>query len=165
MFLKTLLSICLLRANPQDLPASSTWMLPVLFAYALMDVVGVLDTLALNSALMAAVADTFMLVATTQLVLRWRHFENRIPQTLTALGGSGAILSFVAWALATMTQGTLAPQWIWGLFMLWYILVFGHVLRHSLSVPLAVGVAVSLLYLILSMGITGLFINPVSMEH
>ncbi len=163
--LKTFIGIGLLRANPQDLPSSPVRMFPVLLAYGLMDVIGVLDTLTLSSALIAAAVDTLMLVAATQLALRWRHFENRIPQTLIALGGSGALLSFMAWTLATLMQDMLAPQWIWGLFMLWYILVFGHILRHALSVPLAVGVALSLLYLILSMSVTGLFISPVSMEQ
>ncbi|MBI3545705.1 MAG: hypothetical protein HY081_03805 [Gammaproteobacteria bacterium] len=163
MFFKTLFGICLLRANPQDLPVSPAWMFGAIVAYAVMDVIGVLDVLTLSGALLAAAVDTFMLVGATQLVLRSRHLPNRIPQTLTALGGSGAILSFIAWALAALTPGL--EQWIWGLFMLWYILVFGHVLRHSLSISLAMAVALSLLYLILSMSITGLFVNPVSTEH
>ncbi len=163
--LKTLIGIGWLRANPQDLPSSSAWMFAALLAYGLMDVIGVLDTLTFSRALVAAAVDTFMLVAATQLALRWRHFENRFSQTLVALSGSGALLSFAAWSLATLMQDMLAPQWIWGLFMLWYILVFGHILRHSLSVSLAVGVALSLLYLILSMSVTGLFISPVSMEQ
>lgn len=164
MFLKTLLDICWLRAHPQDLPSSSTWMVAALCAYGLMDVIGVIDTVTLNSAVIAATVDTFMLLAATQLALRWRHFENRFTQTLMALAGSGALLSFVAWAMARLTQEILAPQWIGGLFMLCVILVFGHILRHALSVSLAVGVALSLLYLILSMSVIGLFLNPVPME-
>lgn len=160
MLLKTFLGIGLLRANPQDLPASNALMLAALAAYGLADVIGVLDTLAPASAVLAAAVDTLMLVAATHLALRWRHVENRIPQTLAALAGCGAILSLLAWGLAGLTQGMLAPQWVWAPFLVWYTLVFGHVLRHALSISLAAGVAVSLLYLILSMGVTGLFVSP-----
>ena len=160
MLLKTFLDICLLRANPQDLPTSRVMMFSALLAYGLADVVGVLDTLPVESAMLAAAVDTLLLVASVLLALRWRQLENRLPQTLSALAGGGALLSMLAWVTAGLTREWLPPAWVWAPFLVWYVLVFGHVLRHALSITLPVGVAVSLLYLILSMGVTGLFMNP-----
>lgn len=164
MLLKTYLRLCLLRANPQDLPGSSTLALSALAAYAAMDVVGVLDIIPPASALLAAAVDTLMLVAVTQLALRWRRFENRFSQTLAALAGSGALLSLAAWIVAELAAGSISPDWIWVPFLVWYTVVFGHVLRHALSIPMAAGIAAGFLYLMLSMSVTGLFIHPASME-
>lgn len=159
MFLKQFPAICLLRGDPQDLPTSNVLMVSALIAYGLADVVGVLDTLPAERALLAAAVDTLLLVAATELALRWRKLENRLPQTLSALAGCGALLSLLAWATAGLTREWLPPPWVWVPFLLWYTLVFGHVLRHALSISLTAGVVASLLYLILSMGVTGLFVN------
>jgi len=164
MLLKTYLRLCLLRANPQDLPGSGVLVLSSLAAYAAMDVVGVLDIISPASALMAAAVDTLILVAVTHLALRWRRFENRFSQTLAALAGCGALLSLAAWVVAAMAGRTISPEWIWAPFLVWYTVVFGHVLRHALSIPMAAGIAASFLYLMVSMSVTGLFIHPVSME-
>jgi len=160
MPLKIFLGICLLRANPQDLPTSNRLMLAALIAYGLADVIGVLDTLSLGSAVLAAAVDTLLLIAVTHLALRWRAAENRFPQTLSALAGCGSLLSLLAWAVAGLTREWLPPPWVWAPFLLWYTLVFGHVLRNALSLALPAGVALSLLYISLSMGVTGLLINP-----
>ncbi len=174
MPLKILIAICLLRASPQDLPASRAGVLGALAAYAAAGVIGVFDVLTLENALAAAAVDTLLLAAATHLVLQWRQLENRVTQTLTALAGCGALLSLLAWGAAGLTREAFQPEgvlgsvtapslahsWVWAAFLVWYTLVFGHVLRHALSITLAAGVAASLLYLILSMGVTGLFVSP-----
>ena len=161
MLLKTIIDICLLRAAPQDLPVSRNVMLGSLAAYAAAGVLGVLDVLTLENGIMAAAVDTLLLVAVTHLVLRWRQQENRLTQTLTALAGCGALLSLLAWGAAGLAREAFQPEWVWAVFLVWYTLVFGHILRHALSITLAAGVAASLFYLIFSIGVTGLFMNPV----
>lgn len=161
MPLKLFIGICLLRASPQDLPLSRAGMLGALVAYAAAGVLGVLDVLTLENAMLAAAVDTLLLVAVTHLVLQWRRLENRLAQTLTALAGCGALLSLLAWGAAGLSRETLQPEWIWAAFLVWYTLVFGHIVRHALSITLAAGVAASLCYLIFSIGVTGLFMNPV----
>lgn len=160
MALKIILGICLLRANPQDLPTSRVMLFSALIAYILADVIGVLDMLSVDRALLAAAVDTLLLVAAVHLALRWRQAENRLPQTLTALAGCGALISLLAWTTAGLAGERFPAEWVWAPFLVWYILVFGHVLRHALSIALSAGVAVSFLYLILSLGVTGLFVNP-----
>ncbi|MHB8534351.1 MAG: hypothetical protein ACYDBW_02780 [Sulfuricaulis sp.] len=162
MPLKIILNISLLRAKPQDLPASGSVMLAALAAYALADVLGVLDLVSPGGAALAAAVDTLLLLAATHLALRWRHMENRAPQTLSALAGCGALISLLAWAAAGLVPARPAAAWVWLPFLFWYTLVFGHILRHALSISRVAGVTVSILYLVLSMGVTGLFIQPVA---
>jgi hypothetical protein len=164
MLLRTYLGLCLLRANPQDLPASSAVTLAAVVAYALMDVFGVLDIIPPASALLAAAVDTLLLVAATQLALRLRGFENRFSQTLAALAGSGALLSFAAWVVAALAGAALPPDWIWVSFLVWYTVIVSHVLRQALALPLAAAAAASLLYVMLSLAVTGLFIHPAPSE-
>jgi len=161
MPLKRLIDICLLRAAPQDLPVSRNAMLGSLAAYAAAGVVGVLDVLTLENAIVAAAVDTLLLAAVTHLVLQWRRLENRLTQTLSALAGCGALLSLLAWGAAGLVREAFQPEWIWAVFLVWYTLVFGHILRHALSITLAAGIAASLLYVVFSIGVTGLFMNPV----
>lgn len=161
MPLKIFLEICLLRAAPQDLTSSRAGMIGALAAYALADIVAAYDILTLESAVSAAVVDTLLLAVATQLLLQWRRFDNRMTQTLTALAGSGALLSMLAWTGAVLMRDLLPPEWIWAAFLVWYTLVFGHILRHALSISFALGVGAGILYLILSMGVTGLFMNSV----
>lgn len=160
MPLNIFLGICRLRANPQDLPTSNRLLLATLIAYGLADVIGALDMLPLGAAALTAAVDTLLLIVATHLALHWRAMENRFTQTLSALAGCGALLSMLAWAAFGLTREWLPPTWVWVPFLLWYTLVFGHVLRHALSVTLPAGVAVSLLYIILSMGVGLLFISP-----
>lgn len=162
MPLKILIDICLLRAAPQNLPASHGGMLVALVAYAAAGVPGVLDVLTFENAILATAVDTLLLAAVTHLVLQWRRLENRLTQTLTALAGCGALLSLLAWGAAGLAREAFQPEWVWAVFLVWYTLVFGHILRHALSIALAAGVAASLLYLFFSIGVTGLFMNPVS---
>lgn len=161
MPLKILIGICLLRASPQDLTASRAGMLGALVAYAAAGMLGVLDVLTFENAILAAAVDTLLLTAVTHLVLQWRQLENRLTQTLTALAGCGALLSLLAWGAAGLVREVFQPEWVWAAFLVWYTLVFGHILRHALSISLAAGVAASLFYLIFSIGVTGLFMNPI----
>ncbi|MCR4345770.1 MAG: hypothetical protein NUV55_00980 [Sulfuricaulis sp.] len=161
MPLKILIGICLLRASPQDLTASRAGMLGALVAYAAAGMLGVLDVLTFENAILAAAVDTLLLTAVTHLVLQWRQLENRLTQTLTALAGCGALLSLLAWGAAGLVREVFQPEWVWAAFLVWYTLVFGHILRHALSISLAAALAASLFYLIFSIGVTGLFMNPI----
>ncbi|MEK7207021.1 MAG: hypothetical protein AAB134_03975, partial [Pseudomonadota bacterium] len=113
MLWKIFLDLCLLRAGPQDLPTSTPLTALVVGAYWLTDVIGVLDTLSWGSAVMAAVTDTLLLVAATTMALRLRQLENRLPQTLSALAGTGAVLSALAWMATSLSRGTIPPEWVW----------------------------------------------------
>ncbi len=53
---------------------------------------------------------------------------------------------------------------MWLPFLVWYAVVFGHVLRHAFTISFAAGVAIGFLYLVLSIGVTGAMVGPVSSE-
>ena len=85
----------------------------------------------------------------------------RWPAVTLTIAAASVLLSLLAWGAAGLVREVFQPEWVWAAFLVWYTLVFGHILRHALSISLAAGVAASLFYLIFSIGVTGLFMNPV----
>src|SRR5438552_606094 len=83
MVLTIFLRLCVLRANPQDLPASHRLLAVALTAHALADVAGLADMLSPAQAFEAAALDTAALAALTAAVLWLRSVSARFTQTLT----------------------------------------------------------------------------------
>jgi hypothetical protein len=136
-----------LRAGPQDLPSS--WAITVLVALAC-GVQGVLADRMLDGpgeAPRSVVALTVQVVASA--VLLWaRRSPNRLPQTLTALTGTGFLFGLISMLLLTQTTPDGFPPGlvlIWLGVFLWSLLVDAHVYRHALSITMSLGVLVAVL--------------------
>lgn len=148
-----LLDICLLRAGPQDLPASRPFLALTLAGYALVNVLVSRLSLGLREAVAVSLLDTLLLAAFAQVVLRIAARPERFTQTLAALAGTGQLLGLLALPLvagmlkAQATGGTasgLALAWLG--VLIWSLVVLGHILRHALAVRLATGIGIGVLY-------------------
>jgi hypothetical protein len=146
----------LMRARPQDLPASRLQVGMALSANALADGLALLDQMPALAALQAALLDTLLLTVFVLALLSWRDFNTRAPQTLTALAGVGALFSLMVWSGTGLVSGEAGTAVVVSLILLWYLAVAGHILRHALEIPWLAGVALSFLYFILSTGLIGL---------
>jgi len=159
MVLATLLNVCLLRANPQDLPASNALVGLALAAHFLANVLTGLDEANVENALIAGAMDTLLLVALTHTGLMLRNLRERTRQTLVALAGAGALLAVAAWAVVTATGMVTQQAWIvWLPFLFWFLAVYGHILRHAFNVTLGVGLLLATGYVLLSLMVTGPFL-------
>lgn len=151
--LRPFVEICLLRRGPQDLPPSPFLVYLALAAHAVS--VGV-QSLAIHSpltALLSGIVDTGVLAALTYSLLYVARRPARVPQTLAALAGSGALLGVLAlvptgwWFLAR--QGGADPGGAWVLLLalvVWSLVVMGHVLRHALSTHLFAGLGLAAVF-------------------
>lgn len=144
MPIKVFFDLCLLRATPQDLPASVVLLGATLATYTLVSLAFAVADLSLKHAIFYALADALLLAMLTHTALVLRRFRARLIQTLSALAGSGTLLGLSAWPLNSFSEPPLLPLLA---LLLWSVAVTAHILRHALAVPLAVGVAVSLSYL------------------
>lgn len=159
MVLATLLNICLLRANPQDLPTSNALLGLALAAHFLANVLTGLDETNLENALIAGAMDTLLLVALTHTGLMLRNLRERTRQTLTALAGAGALLAVFAWAVVTAAETITQHAWVvWLPFLFWFLAVYGHILRHAFNVTLGMGLLLATGYVLLSLMVTGPFL-------
>ena len=156
-YVKALLNIILRKLGPEDLPDSAFLLgfslavylsLQVFLALILFGPSTILaKTLALDIALV-----TFCLWA----LLRLTGFQTRFRQTLTALLGTSAVLSFISapfslWRQYSITAEADAalPSTIVFAILLWSLVIDGHILSRALSKPFGVGLIASVVYFFL----------------
>jgi hypothetical protein len=133
------------RAGPQDLPAG--WSMAILAALAYC-VQGLIADRLLDG---PAAAPRSLLALAVQVTASWalvslRRFPNRLPQTITALAGTGFLFSLIsAVLLLQAAPGGIAPglALIWFGVFLWSLLVDAHIYRHALSITMSLGVLVA----------------------
>lgn len=138
--LKLFFDLCLLRAKPQDVPASSGALGVALGAYGAVSVLLASTDLTLERAVPYALVDTLILALLTHGVLRMRRYSARFPQTLTALAGSGALLGLAAWPVTLSPE----PSLLLLVMVIWSLAVSAHILRHALAVALLPAILISL---------------------
>ena len=146
------IDLCLLRAKPQQLPASTVLFWLFLFAELLAGTLLISRSRpSLPSALLEALADELLLVGLLYLVLQARGLTARFLQSATALLGVSALLSLLALPLLVLNvsgNGESLPAVLAALALLalivWNLVVYGHILRHALGVTLALGIALAL---------------------
>lgn len=165
--LQCFVDICLLRRAPQDLPASTFLLGLSLMLYVAVDLMMALFGLTFLRAIALSIIDAGLLAGLLWILLWIRERLPRYTQTLTALFGAGAVMQLVA-APAVLWQWNATPGgtatliaslllWVW---LLWNLVVIGHVLRHAVSTVLPIGVALGLLYLFVTFSITRTIFFP-----
>ncbi|HYQ71445.1 MAG TPA: hypothetical protein VET88_05890, partial [Gammaproteobacteria bacterium] len=167
--LRLFAAICLLRAGPQDLPASRLLLRLALGCYLLFAWLLAIPAYGQGRAVLVALFDVLLLVVFVQVLLYLLARSARIPQTLIAMAGSGSLLGLLALPLVLWGQPSQAGEQVsglllyaWLLLLCWNLLVAGHILRHALSTSLGIGTGVALLYALFSMQLmAALFPYPV----
>lgn len=149
--LKTLLDVCLLRGQPQDLPASMN-----LLAWCALFSVGVDFMIESGQVpvlvrLVFAIAQTAIFGVIIYGVLRVRGKPERFTQSMSALYFAKGMVSLAAWPVMkqVLAAGVDAAQ-AWQVLAMagisvWFIAILANVLRHALEFTLGRALAVSML--------------------
>lgn len=162
--LQLFFDICLFRRGPQDLPASTLFLVLVLVVNALVGLVILAMESSLDRAILEFLTGTAMLVVFSWIVLSAASKGERMKQTVTALLGADTVIScmalpLLAWVSARQNVG-LASFFLVGL-MLWSVSVAAHVYRHALSSSYMYALALTILYFSLSFQVMAYFF-PIS---
>jgi len=140
-----LVNIVLLRQGPQDLPAGASALSLAIALYALASGASlVLGEGPEHPAGILLLAIILPLVL-TRIVLSLRGRPNRWMQTLTALFGTSALLSFISLPLS-LAGGQQPPDALIVaslVLFIWSFAVDAHIWRHALDASFAVGLAVA----------------------
>lgn len=149
-----LVEICLLRAAPQDLPASRA-LFQLTFLLALFTgTVAIVDVLGSpEKALLAQSMDLLLMLLLLRLGLGYLGHPGRLTQAATALLGTATVLNLVIMPVELLfgpqpdvgLLGQLAVL-AYLLLMFWSLVVTSHILRHSFEIPMAGGFALSVAY-------------------
>jgi hypothetical protein len=144
-----LANILRLRGGPQNLPSS--WLLTILLlaAYLVQNLITGQQLEDENAAAKSLLAITLQVIVLTGLLL-WRRHPERFAQTLSAMTGVGIVFNAITWALLSQSnpetnQPLLAITWFAVFF--WSMFVDAHIYRNSLSVPLSIGMLITVLTL------------------
>ena len=151
------LDLCLLRAGPQDGSGSVFSLVFAITCYAMVSVLVMTSGYGMLAGARLALLELVMLVAFIVLLLYLLNKAARINQTLAAMAGAGSLLGLVAFPLVLM-QGPenadgavpIALSLVWVALLVWNLMVSAHILRHALSSSFAMGLAVAILYLLIS---------------
>jgi hypothetical protein len=138
-----------LRGGPQNLPASWPLAIILVSAYMVQNLITGQQLEDDYAAAKSLLAISLQVVVLTGL-LYWRRHLERFPQTLSALAGVGIVFNAVTWALLTQSdpaanQPLLALTWF--AVFIWSLFVDANIYRHSLSVPFATGMLITVLTL------------------
>ncbi|MDT8404147.1 hypothetical protein [Sulfuriflexus sp.] len=150
------IDICMLRAGPQDLPASAS-LLRVLLALNIL--VGTLVSFPLSGfdrALLEVVIDVVLLALLLYAGLQWRGLPRRFTQIFLALQGTGIIFGMLMMpvvyqlvaANAVNESAPVAALVWWGL-VFWNVTIFAHILRHGFDIRLGLAFALAIAYIVL----------------
>lgn len=151
------LDLCLLRAAPQDGPASTFNLGFALTCYVMVSVLVMTGGYGMLTGTRLALLELVLLAVFVVLLLYLLDKPARIKQTLAAMAGAGSLLGLLAFPLVLL-QGPVSASdsmpvflsVVWMALLLWNLVVSAHIMRHALSTSFAIGLAVSVLYVLVS---------------
>jgi hypothetical protein len=145
------------RKGPEDLPASGFLLVMTLGGYVLASIATVLFYANGVADLLAQVMlDVSLMFGFFGLLLVFYKKMPRFEQTMTALLGTGILLTFaalplIAWLRFESAETTTSiPALLMFLVVLWSISITGHIMRRALEIPFAGGVVMAVGYFLLS---------------
>lgn len=149
--------ICLLRQGPQDLPTSGILLGIALTAHLVMTALLSNISLSVLTALSWGALNTGLMVVLTVAILYLQRRNTRVIQTLTALAGTGAVITFIALPISGWLHGANHAAGEGGFALLlvliltgWSLAVVGHIFRHALSVPYFMGLVLAMVFYLIS---------------
>ena len=148
-FLMSLAKMLRLRDGPQSLPASWSLVILMVAAYLVQNLITGQQLDDDSAAAKSLVAISLQVVVLGGLLFWRRHLE-RFAQTLTALAAVGIIFNTITWILLSQSDASLnqpALAMVWFAVFIWSLFVDANIYRHSLSVPLAMGMLITVLTL------------------
>lgn len=152
-----IIEIAIFRRGPQSLPGSLPITVAALGIYAFSGVVVQRQIAPEMASIPPVLLDLSLSVVLVVCLLWFRGFVERFPQTATALAGTGTLLTLCGLPVIRLLQAggdggvaALAGVALWLALVCWSLFVTAHILRHSLEISFAFGVALAMAFLFAS---------------
>jgi hypothetical protein len=166
--IRTFWEICLLQKAPQDVPYSRGLLLLLLLVGFLVDNLNLniaLPEIAISSVIVVVCLHTVFLLGSLSILLTLMGYRARVFQTLTALIGTGIIISLLALPVLLIVSRIATDPGYFGLILLilniWSLLITAHILRHALSIGFLLAGLLAFGYFMLSIKLVDVIL-PVS---
>ena len=142
-----------LRANPQDLPVSRFLTQALALTYIVVSVLSLSGQFGFLRAVVASIIDATLLLAPVIALLAISGFPERSDQTLSAILGASILLVLMLLLSSALVSSRHSLQVAQLLLLAWYVLIFGHVLRQAVSLPVLLGAIFAFVYVMVSDGL------------
>jgi len=161
--------LCLFKAGPADLPASQSLLKITLLIYLILGViVNRLDS-DWNTSLFVSLADVLVLMIVAGLLLKFRGFEPRYTQTVTALAGTGSCIAIIGfpiiwwfYQIEPTQQATSYAMLLMVALMFWSLMITAHIFRKSLEIKAGTAAMLTIAYTVLALLVAGLVMSGVA---
>ena len=163
------IDLCLFKASPAELPASDSLLKLTLLVYFLTGVaLSYIDNSWIIS-IFTSLADMLFMMIAVALLLKFRGFQTRYQQSLSALAGTGVCIGIVGtpimiWfnRINEAEQATsLAMIFVLAL-MFWSLMVTAHIFRQTLEIKPSSASILTVAYTLMSILISGLTMSGVT---
>lgn len=167
--IRVLWDICRIKAGPQDLPKGYNLLIAAALSGVIVDSFSssiLITKFSLSDIAQIVIVYNVLLLAAVYLLLKLIGYAERAVQTLTAIAGSGLLISLVL--LPGLIMMNTAPEEAksFAIFILvdniWRIAVNAHIFRHALSVSLLMAMILSVSYLLLGVLVADVLLPVVS---
>lgn len=151
--IRLLFEICTFRKGPQDIPVSPALLGLAILAYLLAGICLLGVETVWTERILRVVTEALLLMSFVWIMLTLMGKRARLLQTATAVYASDALISSMAvpvLALLSSSPNTRSAYLLLLVLTVWHWSILGHILRHALSVRLALGTGLALTYMILS---------------
>jgi hypothetical protein len=166
--LRSLADIALLRRDPSGLPSSWPSVAAFVGVYAAIDVV-IARVGRIEPAVGRTTLDLGLTLPFFWLLLALTRRTHRFPQTVNAALGVYVLLSPVILLLLFLRAPAAANDGLallltasYTAFMIWYLLIVGHILRSALDTGLVTGFAIAVAWLVAGIAISQRLFGPVA---
>lgn len=152
-------NLCLLRAAPQQAPASNSMLIFAIMAFWSAVFFILLFTQSFLTAAIVASMQSIILLFLTNLTLVIRKLDARHSQSLNAIMGASAVLLYCwmplfAWLSQIDGISPLIFFFLWLALVTWQAAIIGNVLKHALEVPLIAGLGIALIFTYMTLAVT-----------
>jgi hypothetical protein len=150
--------ICRLIKGPQDIPESKNLLTICLIVYGFLSILLASLSQPTENAILAGILEVALIMIFSLALLQTRGKSSRWTQTVTALVGTGIIISIIAFpvyiliGVGELSEVETSTSQSIGLLLLatlacWNIAIMGHILRHALDVNFMFAMVLAITYI------------------
>ncbi|AGS39034.1 hypothetical protein CYCME_0693 [Cycloclasticus zancles 78-ME] len=155
--LRLFVDLCLIKKGPQDVPDSTILLKAVFFIYFLSGSLLLSSSMAFGEAVVQSFIETILLGLFVYILLSFFALKNRFNQSVTAIYGSGALITVISAPFVFLMGGMTGNEGSTGvlglvvfLIVCWSFAVLANIIRQTIQKSLGVSLLLTFCYLYLS---------------
>ena len=157
--------ICRLVKKPQDIPESKNFLTLCVLSYAFLSILLAGLSQSVDRAIVAGLLDVMLIMLFTYALLQINGKTLRWSQTVTALMGTGVIMSIIALpvylliGVGEVNELVSSSEQTIGLLLLatlacWNLVIMSHILKHALETHFAIAFFLAMTYIWIAFSFT-----------